>query len=271
MRTCLKSVMVNPQEVSKPGVYILPPVSSESPEALKDQIDTVIKNMQGVAGSVTLLTPLTHGGHWRLAKITIETDMITGANLWDSLKNSSLDKHPAYQSMKTAISDFRQHFPPITITAEAAGIQQNGWGCGDYVMQEALKVKNEQSDPGLAAIVAAQNPEQLRAAITEKIQVNAGLKLAAEPPPAVDEERLFDFLAQPANKALREKFDALLMEKLTALYREKPGITENLANEKNLVAAARDFAYQQIQQDPDHQDKLAALREAVSPSSAPRL
>lgn len=185
---CLEDFTVVSTNISASGTYVLRPVGISESDSLKEYIITVLRKR--IEGPIKLLVPLSYGGvHWRLGIIEINKNKVTSAQLWDSMSDSSLSSHPAYQNMKTAIQTAVEEyliskrvsalnrFVAVTqvgckMTAEAAGVQTNGWSCADCVIQQCLQeIGNIERGSILEAIchVQAHHPHLLRRLIVDQI------------------------------------------------------------------------------------------------------
>lgn len=156
IKTCLKGIIVNAEDIVRPGTYILSPIDRDT--FLQDYLAQILTNNK--QGQFTLLVPLTTSVHWCLAIININIDQKKiSTTLWDSMSHSQQSFIDMVRKSYEKIFDWECHE-----NVEAADVQHNSWSCGDFATQKAL-IEKEKSDR--VAFQAVQEAS-LRQTLTEK-------------------------------------------------------------------------------------------------------
>lgn len=188
LKEVLKGLMIEPEVLAGEGTYILPPTSLSTTDYIFNYLDTILKKKKikdlekevnkeldnELNKPIRLMIPVQTGGHWRCIQVNLAEGVIVSATLWDSMADRKLADHYSYKNMVKAVERAQAaHHPDkkVIFTAEAAGVQVNGWSCGDYVSQKCLQAFPELADPFQAAVRDAdpKNPLLLRTAIINRI------------------------------------------------------------------------------------------------------
>jgi hypothetical protein len=236
----LQGLMIPPENITRGGRYILPPVSLLDSHALADRLRAVLaKNIQD---EIRLCIPVAYMGHWRLAVVDVVQNKVFHAKLWDSLDHPTLQDDPAFGAFKQQLKQVQPKLKDEDIEAHAENIQPNFWGCGDQVTQKAIKETDYQDlSAGLIAIRDANDPHALRAAMVAQIKQNHPiLRLTQEEKVSFFSKDVSGHLE--AQEEHRNEFDSLLAQKFHNLINNsQPG-----ENEDQLFEKARDEVYEEL-------------------------
>jgi hypothetical protein len=180
IRHCLGADMTDPLDICAEGGYILPPEDlTASAEALAKTISLVLERLRGakVQEKVWLSIPVCcRNQHWCLVKIEINQYHIVAATLWDSKTqySSSLRATREFENFSAAI---HQHAKELLVLAECPGVQENGFSCMDYVLQQAYIFAGFTPND----LTAAETEDNLRIAVIMRVAANLpslGMKIA---------------------------------------------------------------------------------------------